>query len=737
MENNILGSTPSSDTLPTSAQQTGRMPTGAVPSDHPGTGPSGQTLFPRLTPAYFVRVLRHRWKLMLLLGVTASLIGGAVDYVLPTTPTTYSTNALIRVEPAEILPGATAAKAEPNDLKTQTELVKTRFILSAALDQGPAAELPSVKQDRAAVLKRLSTDLKVEPVGPQILRLTLTGADPEELPILVNAVKEAYLREVVGNEQTRRRKRKEFLEEAYRDCEKRLRDKRKETIAVKAKPDTKEGANERVTFERFALFQHELFRIEMDLQRSRLDLTLGGRDKSGAEVSTVLVDDLAEKDPFIRQQRDLIAQMDSKVANWERTTINPESHLQYQNLKRDRKSLADLADARKRDLVRQYSDKGVATREKKTSELQERTTRLEAEEKMIHDLVDRGWDELKEQNNGNPELTLKRFEIERLEAIAKQLTDELEGLRMETASITRTASLQDAAEPVGKKGSRQLLRTAIATAIPFLFVIAFVSIWELCSRRIFGQNDVRNLGIPVLGIVPRLGNHTSLHNQPEGGWPNSVTDSIDVVCASLLWEAGIGSQVIMITSATPQEGKSTLARHLAARLARTGKKTLLLDADLYRPTVHTAYGVPVGPGLCEVLNGTVTTAVAIQTTQVDDLFVLPAGKAGPDSFRQMARGALTAVLDDLRSSFDIVIIDTSPVLATSQPLLVGRLADTVVLTTLCAVSRSNLLVDAIRRLTDLGIPVAGVIVSGAADASRYGYYFQPAIPDSPVELTLS
>jgi capsular exopolysaccharide synthesis family protein len=174
-----------------------------------------------------------------------------------------------------------------------------------------------------------------------------------------------------------------------------------------------------------------------------------------------------------------------------------------------------------------------------------------------------------------------------------------------------------------------------------------------------------------------------------------------------------------------REGKSTLARHLAARLARSGKKTLLVDADLYRPTAHAAYRLPAGPGLCELMCGTSIAALAIQPTRSEGLNILTAGVVSPAAFQEMARGAFGPVLEDLRTAYEVIIIDTSPVLATAQPLLLGRLADAVVLSTLSAVSRAPRVAETSLRLSDLGITLAGVVVNGTTEASQYGYYFRP------------
>ncbi|WP_168219087.1 tyrosine-protein kinase family protein [Limnoglobus roseus] len=664
----------------------------------------------------------------------AAAIGFWVNHLFPPAQAKYTTHALIRLEPAEGLPAGTPARAEPRDLRTEVELVKTQFILTTALAQGPAADLPSVRRDPAAALQWLTAELKVEPVGPQILRISLVGSDADELPVLVNAVKDTYLREVVGAEQTRRLKRKEFLETVYEDCE-----RRRTALTQSAMKGEETGtADERLLGERLSLLQSELFRIETDLRRSQLVVDVN-RVQPDAPVSPTTVEELAEKDPLTRQHRSRISQIDVTIAEQERTRINPASYEPYRALARDRKNLLDAVEDRKQTLTQRSTESAADGRQKRTGEAHARTVRLEEERKLMRELIARTRDELKQCKADASAQTCRQYAAERLETISKDVSDELTVLRLELKTIARTASIQDAAEPVVKQPSRQHLRTWLALAGPFLLVVAGVSVWELWAWRIYGPEDVREgLGVHVLGVVPRLPDRTPAKRVADV-WPNPLTDSVDAVCAALLHapRSGASPQVIEITSAAPGEGKSTLARHLAINLARAGKKTLLLDADLYRPAAHVAFDLPMGPGLCEVLSGEVTLAKAIHRSPADNVFVLTAGTATAGAFREIARGAIGGILGDLRTEFDAIVIDTSPVLATVQPLQVGRYADAVVLCSLSAVSRSALLVEAIRRLSDLGIPVAGVVVNGAEEVGRYKYYSRSGCPTPPAASPIS
>jgi capsular exopolysaccharide synthesis family protein len=176
-----------------------------------------------------------------------------------------------------------------------------------------------------------------------------------------------------------------------------------------------------------------------------------------------------------------------------------------------------------------------------------------------------------------------------------------------------------------------------------------------------------------------------------------------------------------VSSARDGEGKSTVAANLAASIAETGKRVLLVDCDFRRPTVGELLGVPAGPGLRELreLDGR-HFAKAIVPTQVPNLALLRSGSAGiaPAWFLVEADW----VVEQARDLADVVVIDSGPLLATNEAATLVRSVDALVLTTLSGrVTRSQAR-RTTEQLTRLGALVSGIVVIGADGRRGYGYY---------------
>jgi capsular exopolysaccharide synthesis family protein len=178
----------------------------------------------------------------------------------------------------------------------------------------------------------------------------------------------------------------------------------------------------------------------------------------------------------------------------------------------------------------------------------------------------------------------------------------------------------------------------------------------------------------------------------------------------------------MITSAVAGEGKTSLATQLASSLARAGRRTLLIDCDLRNPALHRLFDLPEAPGCCEILRTEIDVVDTIQATTVDGLWLLPAGHYDDDAKRALAQVGLEVLLARVRSEFDFIVVDSSPVLPVADTIQVGPHVDGVIFSVLQNVSQLPRVYSATQRLAGLGIPVLGAVVLGThADMDSYSY----------------
>lgn len=191
----------------------------------------------------------------------------------------------------------------------------------------------------------------------------------------------------------------------------------------------------------------------------------------------------------------------------------------------------------------------------------------------------------------------------------------------------------------------------------------------------------------------------------------------------LLSNLGAPPKVIMVTSALPQEGKTTTSINTAVVLAQKGVRVLLVDADLRRPSIHKTLGMGPHSGLSNVLTGSTTLEQAITRTAVlPNLFVLPAGTPPPNPAELLASSNMKDVVDQLKEQFDHIVIDTPPSLSVTDAVVLSPRADAVVL----VIRSGQTTKQALRRSRDIlmqvNAKVVGVLLN-AVDLTSPDYYY--------------
>ncbi len=273
-----------------------------------------------------------------------------------------------------------------------------------------------------------------------------------------------------------------------------------------------------------------------------------------------------------------------------------------------------------------------------------------------------------------------------------------------------------------------------------LFGIAFL---ELLSRKVDTADEVPvELGLTVVGALPILPaqppprGHRGGESDKDRLWRNLLLESVDATRTMLLHAARTGSyRVMMITSAVAGEGKTSLASYLATSLARTGLRTLLIDADLRRPMMHQLFDLPPAPGLSELLRGEVDLDDALDATAVEDLTLLPAGHCDRQTLRNLSHGGLAPLFDRLKERFDFIIVDSSPILPVADAMVIAQQADAALFSIFRDVSRKTKVKAAVERLQRLGVPVLGAVVTGAHGGLYGNNYYDsgssyPGLPES-------
>ena len=245
--------------------------------------------------------------------------------------------------------------------------------------------------------------------------------------------------------------------------------------------------------------------------------------------------------------------------------------------------------------------------------------------------------------------------------------------------------------------------------------------------------------LPSLGMIP-LGSKSGLEAAAKRLTVASSREAVELVTQSrpqsqmaesyralrtslLLTSLGGPPKVILITSALPQEGKTTTSINTAIVLAQKGTRVLLIDADLRRPSIHKALGMGPKTGLSNVLTGNATLQQAVARSGIlPTLFVLTAGTPPPNPAELLASSNMKDILAELREQYDHIIVDTPPTLSVTDAVVMSTRADAVVL----VIRSGQTTKQALRRARDLlmqvNARVAGVLLN-AVDLTSPDYYY--------------
>jgi polysaccharide biosynthesis transport protein len=193
----------------------------------------------------------------------------------------------------------------------------------------------------------------------------------------------------------------------------------------------------------------------------------------------------------------------------------------------------------------------------------------------------------------------------------------------------------------------------------------------------------------------------------------------------LLSSLGAPPKVILVTSALPQEGKTTTSINCAIVLAQKGSRVLLVDADLRRPGIHKALGMGLRSGLSNVLTGNASLQQAIiRSGLVPTLFVLPAGAPPPNPAELLSSTNMRELITQLREQYDHIVIDTPPALSVTDAVIVSTCADSVVLVIRSGQTAKHALRRARDVLVQVNARVSGVLMNAAdLHSAEYYYYY--------------
>jgi succinoglycan biosynthesis transport protein ExoP len=282
---------------------------------------------------------------------------------------------------------------------------------------------------------------------------------------------------------------------------------------------------------------------------------------------------------------------------------------------------------------------------------------------------------------------------------------------------------------------RMNVNVAIAAFLSLMLGIGLVFLLDHMDRTIKSAEGIEALvGSPLLGIIPVVadvptGDTAVAMRERDLYLFKHPTSQAAECCRSIRTNILFSSterevKTITVTSARPREGKSTTTIYLGTTMAQSGQRVLLVDTDLRRPRLHKSLGVSKERGLTTLLLGESNYDDVVKTTDVPNLFVLPCGPLPPNPAELLLTKRFKVVLDELATRFDRILLDSPPILAVTDAVLLSRVTDGIILVAQAGKTHTEDVTLAVRQLRDVDAPVLGVILN-VIDISgrRYGGYY--------------
>jgi capsular exopolysaccharide synthesis family protein len=698
---------------------------------------------PALSAPPNMTTLAHSFRRCWRLAVFVALLGGAlaagVAWVL--VPGEYVAGVSFKVS-GQGPPGVPGGEHDGGLLfqKAQLAMVKSDGILDKVLRQPEVAELHGPGLTVPDLQKKLVADYTL---GPGVLAVSLSGGRAEDVAAVLNALGKVYPAEVRTADQALLDERITHLRGRYRRFAEALRDRRLD----QAEAERKIGQEEpQVMAAKLSAAQGQLESVQRALRDKKvelagLDIDLTAKQARLAGLAAPVVADVDIDEQLRGDEVYRTLQKELAAVNDDIEDINkyrePFRSMRLEGPRSRQHSLerqvAALRESARRRVAARLRGKAEEETRLRVTDLIDHIRLLEKQCKALEG-EERRWLATVEGLQGirrkiTPEVQALRDEVQQQEREVEGIGRELVSLQAAQPAQARITLLAEAPVPQQRKLDRVFKVAGGAGVGVFALLLVGVCLLESRSRRVYAVSDVtQGLGLPVLATLPALAPAARgpALLAPANGAPaplpelGHLTEAVDALRTVLLHAPQAdGARVVMVTSASGGEGKTTLASHLAASLARAWRKTLLIDGDLRNPAAHEQFELPVEPGLAEALRGEVEFEDAIRPTPVSRLWLLPAGKCDSHALQALAQEGVAAVFERLKEQFDFIIIDTSPVLPVPDALLLGKHADAVLLAVLRDVSRVPAVYAAQQRLQALGIHTLGAVVMGEK-AEGYG-----------------
>ena len=340
-----------------------------------------------------------------------------------------------------------------------------------------------------------------------------------------------------------------------------------------------------------------------------------------------------------------------------------------------------------------------------------------------------------------PTISLAYFRLVRERDIYENLTNQLlerrEELRVQAAAETGGVKVIDDPSPGEAMPSRARVMLAIGIVIGLVFGVSVAFFWEFMDPNIKTTAEIPKLmGVTAMGTIPSIGGakrrRTNGRLPPgrrialisEGSPKDPVAEAYRTLRTSLLYSLGDQRlRSFVISSSGQAEGKSITTANLAITCGQMGQRTLIIDGDLRRPIQHILFDLDRDGGLTEYVLQDLPLSDVAKPSGVENLDVITAGITPPNPAPLLGSQGLRERLEELRSKYELIVIDSPPIIAVTDALLLGKVTDGVLMVVRCAASPRATAKHAVSVLANARVPLLGAVLNDVDVTRHYGGYY--------------
>ena len=618
-------------------------------------------------------------------------------------------------------------------------------VKTAILGLLPSREVELTEAEALAVDPELVNDLMVRKLmgrtnvvalkQTNLVKVSVDGVDRVLATKIANGIGTGYIQYYIDQSDARNKESKDYLQSKVDELKVKLEDSEQQLLTARREVGIGGDGSDYVNAT-IAQFNSRLVDAKTSLEVARIQWNEVRNAGGGANTQIFLQEQGAEdfsSYQYVGTPYELLPVVDSSPTVQRNKQLMQESRRQLDELlNRYGSKHPRVIDAQSnyqtatRNLDRQIANV-VSSVEKSFLAAQGQVRSLEADIRR---------EESKADSISQGRVTTKEFELERdnNKRYYEEAAAELRGYQEQNLQAVPMSVSDIAAIPQSPVRPKKTLMVMLGFLLSLFGISSLLFVYESMKETVQGIHDVeKKLGIPVFGIVPVIrgglfGKKTvplipGEFDDKRGAFAEAIRT---IRTSATVTELEKHNQVIMVTSSVPAEGKSTLSSNLAHSLSRL-ENVVLIEADMRRPGLGRALSIR-SHGLSDLLTGEAYLEDCMRVNAIDELDIIPAGRIPETHLELLASPEFAELIDLLKERYDRIVIDLAPVQAVSDAIVVGKYVDSAIYVVKSDSTPLPVVKRGIERLREVGINVAGAVISQVdlAKISSYGgdYYYQ-------------